>query len=90
MRSNAQDVKESRRVRNTSAKYSTISGSRKGELLKLRWHYLVGDAVCVPASDTKTRKPRTIALTPELEEIIARRRESRVEGCDLIFPHMQS
>lgn len=70
-----------------AANFAYEGGSRKGELLKLRWPYLVGDAICVPSSDTKNRRPRTIALTPELEEIIARRRAARVEGCGLIFHH---
>jgi len=42
-------------------------------------------AVHVPAQITKTRKARIISLTPELEEIIERRRKARVTDCDLIF-----
>ena len=41
----------------------------------------------VPAKDTKNRTPHSIVLTPELEEILARRRAARVDGCELIFHH---
>jgi integrase len=62
-------------------------GSRRKELLNLRWSYDKGDAIEVPREDTKTRKPRTIALTPELKTILAWRRAAQVAGCDLIFHH---
>lgn len=69
------------------ARFAYETGARSGEILKLRWSYLDGDAICVPSSDTKSRKPRSIALTPELEAIIARRQGARVPGCELIFHH---
>lgn len=74
------------------AEFAYITGARVGEILKLRWSYLKdrqeGDAIEVPASDTKNRKPRSIALDSEDEDmmdLIARRRKARVPGCDLIF-----
>jgi integrase len=39
----------------------------------------------VPATNTKNRKARSIALTPQLEEIIKVRKRARVPGCDFIF-----
>jgi integrase len=69
------------------ASFAYEAGSRRSEILKLRWPYLVADVICVPPNDTKNRKPRTIALTPALEEIIERRRAARFAGCDLIFHH---
>ena len=39
----------------------------------------------MPSEDTKTWKPRTIAVTAELKTILERRRAARVAGCDLIF-----
>jgi integrase len=60
-------------------------GIRAGELLKLKWSYFTGSAISVPATDTKNRKPRSIALTPQLEEVIARRHAARIPECELIF-----
>lgn len=67
------------------ARFAYETGARVGEILKLKWSYLTSDAIAVPATDTKSRKPRRIALTPELEEIIALRGAARVPGCELIF-----
>ena len=53
----------------------------------MRWKYLDGDLIRVPGKDAKNRTPHIIALSPELEEILARRRAVRVEGCELIFHH---
>jgi integrase len=69
------------------ARFAYETGARAGEILKLRWSYLSSDAIAVPATDTKNRKPRSIALTPELEAIIALRRAARVPSCELIFHH---
>ena len=63
------------------------TGARVAEILKLRWTYVDGDLIRVPGKNTKNRKPRIIALTPELKEILTRRRAARVEGCELIFHH---
>lgn len=67
------------------AEFAYETGARAGEILKLRWSYLRADAIEVPASDTKSRKSRSIAITDRLAEIIARRRKAHVQGCDLIF-----
>ena len=71
----------------TVARFAYVTGARAGEILKLRWSYVRGNAISVPATDTKNRRPRSIALTPELEEIIDCRRSARVADCDLIFHH---
>lgn len=67
------------------AQFAYETGARAGEILKLRWSYLKGDAICVPRTDTKNRKPRQIAITPEIEEIIRRRQLERKSECNLIF-----
>jgi integrase len=67
------------------ARFAYETGARAGEILKLKWSYLTAAAINVPAAITKNRTTRTMALTDELLEIIARRRKARVPGCDLIF-----
>jgi integrase len=69
------------------ARFAYETGTRSGEIRKLQWGYLQPDAISVPATDTKTREARSIALTPELEAIIARRKKVRVDKCELIFHH---
>jgi integrase len=68
-------------------RFAYETGTRKSEILKLKWAYLNEDAISVPATDCKSRKPHNIALTPELREIIGRRRKAAVAECDLIFHH---
>jgi integrase len=69
------------------ARFAYVTGARAGEILKLRWNYLDGDAISVPGTDTKNREGRDIVFTPELEEIIARCKKARSQDCDLIFHH---
>jgi YD repeat-containing protein len=44
------------------AEFAYETGARAGEILKLRWTYVRGDAIEVPATDTKNRKPRSIVI----------------------------
>jgi integrase len=67
------------------ARFAYETGARSGEIRKLKWSWLHGDAISVPASACKGRKPHSIALTPQLAEILDRRRAARMPGCDLIF-----
>jgi integrase len=67
------------------ARFAYETGARSGEIKKLRWTYLNGDAISVPASACKNRKTRSIVLTPPLAEIIERRRAAQISACDLIF-----
>ena len=67
------------------AAFAYETGARAGEILKLRWSYVRGDAIEVPAIDTKNRKARSIAITDSISEIIVRRRKARVDGCEFIF-----
>jgi integrase len=69
------------------ARWAYETGARAGEILKLKWGYISGDVISIPATDCKNRKPRQIALTPELEVILERRRPAQVVGCPLIFHH---
>jgi integrase len=44
------------------AEFAYETGARAGEILKLRWTYVRGDAIEVPATETKNRKPRSIVI----------------------------
>jgi integrase len=67
------------------ARFAYETGTRSGEIRKLKWSYLEGDAIRVPGVDTKNGEPRSIALTPELEEIVNHQRAHKITSCDLIF-----
>jgi integrase len=69
------------------AEWAWWSGMRKGEIAKLRWEYLDRDAwtLAIPASDTKTRRPRTLALEGPLRDVMRRRLGARVFECPFIF-----
>jgi len=62
----------------TLATYAFFSGSRKQEILGLRWDQVDWTARCVQlhASDTKNRRPRTIPLTAELFERFTLQKET--------------
>src|ERR1700723_2998855 len=60
---------------------------RSGEIRQLRWSYLEPDVIRIPGSITKNGEEEQIALTEEIEEILARRRSDRRPVCDLIFHH---
>jgi len=68
------------------------TGMRKGETSLLEWSMIDGDEIRIPGSITKNGKARTLPLSPELSEIIERRRGLRqverngvAEICPLIF-----
>jgi len=67
------------------AEFAYETGARIGEILKLRWAYVRGGAIAVPAGDAKNRKPRIIEITKKVSEVISRRRRACVPSCDLIF-----
>jgi len=67
------------------ARFEYETASRPKEIRALRWTWVTGDSIEVPGQYTKNREPRSIALTPELNEILARRRLARLPGYDLIF-----
>jgi integrase len=69
------------------ARFGYQTGTRAGEILELRWTHLDGDAISVPGAITKNREARSIVLTPEIQEILDRRRRDMRAGCDLIFHH---
>jgi hypothetical protein len=75
----------SRRFVDQRLRFGHNRKGRRDSEMKLRWSYLQGDAIEVPRTDTKNRKPSSIVITDELSKIIARRRKARVPGCDLIF-----
>ncbi len=67
------------------ARFEYETASRPKEIRQLRWNWVTAVSIEVPAAITKNRSPRSIALTPELRDIFARRRLAHVPGCDLIF-----
>jgi len=68
-----------------SPRYAYETGSRGGEILYLRWSYRQGKPLMIPGKITKSREPRIIAITPEIQAILDRREQAKVPGCDLIF-----
>jgi integrase len=69
------------------ARFAYESGHRKGEICKLKWSYVGASAIRVPGPITKNRFDDAIVLSPELREIVDRRRLDQRDGCDLIFHH---
>ena len=67
------------------AAYAYETGTRAGEILNLRWEYVKGDAIAVPGEITKNRESHPIDITPEICEILERRRKARVPSCPFIF-----
>ena len=53
----------------------------------MRWPHLEPDVIRIPGSITKNGEEEQIALTEEIEEILARRKSDRRPDCDLIFHH---
>jgi integrase len=61
-------------------------GSRKTELLTLRWSYIGNDGIIrVPVENTKNREVRKIAITQTLQQILDRRLADRHPDSDFIF-----
>jgi len=69
------------------AEFAYETGHRSGEIRQLRWSYLEPDVIRIPGSITKNGEEEQIALTEEIEEILARRKSDRRPVCDLIFHH---
>ena len=67
------------------ADFANEAGSRSGEIKSLQWSFLQTESIVVPPEYCKNRKPRIIALTPRMEEILERRKAAKVEGCPFIF-----
>lgn len=63
------------------------TGMRKGEIGKLSWSSVDKETLMLtlPGRITKNGKPRKLALVGIYREIIKRRLNARVIGCDLIF-----
>jgi integrase len=67
------------------ARFAYESGHRSGEIRKLLWSYVNGEAILVPGKISKNREDDSIIITPEIEEILERRKRDLIPGCDLIF-----
>ena len=68
------------------ARFAYETGHRSNEIRQLEWPHLEADVI-LPGSISKSREEEQIALTEEIEEILARRRADRRPGCNLIFHH---
>jgi integrase len=66
-------------------RFADLIGERSGELKQLRWSYLDRDVIRVPGEICKNRQARIVAITPEIETILQRRKRAMIPGCDLIF-----
>ena len=69
------------------ASFAYETGHRSGEIRQLQWPHLKPNVNRIPASITKNGEEQQIALTEEIEEILARRKSDRRPGCDLILHH---
>ncbi len=65
--------------------FAYTSAWRVGEIRALRWDWIVGDEVTLPAEFSKNKEPRTIPLVGRLKEIIQGALADRIEGCDFVF-----
>jgi integrase len=59
------------------ARFAFLTGWRRGELLGLRWEWVDLKAGEIRLPDTKSGRPRSLPLSGELREIMARRWEAR-------------
>jgi integrase len=57
--------------------WSYNTGMRKGEVAALRWAYVHGDAIIVPAGVCKNRKPHRVPVAGPLMEILKRRKSAQ-------------
>ncbi len=71
----------------TGWRLSEVVGKRVLKVYRpgLQWSDKNDDMLCLPGERHKNRKPKKMPLTGELSELIARREQARVAGCDLIF-----
>lgn len=59
-------------------RFGFITGWRKSAIQKLRWESVGDDVIYLAAKNSKTRKPESIPIEGELQEIIERRRAAQV------------
>lgn len=60
------------------SRFGFVTGWRKGSIESLRWSDVGEDVIYLRAENSKTRKPETIPLEGDLQEIIERRRAAAV------------
>jgi integrase len=60
------------------------AGARKNELRRIQWSQVdfEGGAIRLPASQTKTSKPRTLPLYGDMRRWLEKQRETCPAGCD--------
>jgi len=61
------------------------SGWRSEEAMNLRWSWIDGEMIRLPAEYSKSKKARALPLTGALLEIIERRKEKRRPDCVFVF-----
>jgi integrase len=59
-------------------RFGFLTGWRKGSIKSLRWSDVGDDVIFLRAKNSKNRKPETMPLEGELQEIIERRRDAAV------------
>ena len=62
-------------------------GARKNELRRIQWSQvdLEGEAIRLPASMTKTKRPRTLPIYGDMCRWLERQRETCPAGCEFVF-----
>ena len=60
------------------SRFGFLTGWRKGSIESLRWADVGEDVIYLRAKNSKTRKPETMPLEGELQDIIERRRDAAV------------
>jgi integrase len=62
------------------------TGMRSGECRAMRWEWVGNDAIIIPETVTKGRRPLRVPLTTLVRSIITERRKARAPGCPFVFP----
>lgn len=67
--------------------FSACSLLRPSENVKLRWSWIEGDVLTIPAEEMKKRKAFRVPITPLMQQILnAAKRHSRHPRSDFVFP----
>ena len=65
--------------------FALVTGLREANVMGLRWEWVKGDWLEIPAALTKTRKPYGIPLNRTAQAVIGRRRAAVVQHPELVF-----
>jgi len=67
------------------ARFGYYTGWRKQEVLNLEWRFIEEDVLRLPPELSKNKEGRVLILTGVLEDIIARRRQARIDLLPWVF-----